>query len=426
MIDILRESRSRQVMLSGAILSVIAVLAQPTPAAAGTLVGIGGKCADVKGAATADGTPVNLFECHADGNQQWNFEPIPPFFRVRGLAEKCLRPEAGGNSQLVIGPCDGMEDRWLPGAEFPNGFTLVHVSTGQCMDVENESTANGTPINLFPCHGRSNQRWTYVPDTPVIPEPGSLVGIGDTCLDVEGAVDADGTPVNIYECNGAENQYWEFVPVAPFYWVKGFGGKCLVPGVPDPMGDPTVVIGPCGGLDSRWQPDARFPSGFTLIHVSTGLCLDVENASAANSTPTNLYPCHGDLNQLWTYEQSSTDPSVCFERPTQLCLNHQRFKVEVEWEDFAGETGPGRVLPFGSDDSGLFWFFSESNWELLVKVLDGCGINNRFWVFAAATTDVRYTLQVTDTATGTVRRYVNPLGTASAAVADTGAFATCP
>jgi hypothetical protein len=26
----------------------------------------------------------------------------------------------------------------------------------------------------------------------------------------------------------------------------------------------------------------------------------------------------------------------------------------------------------GTDDSALFWFFEESNWEMLVKVLDGC------------------------------------------------------
>ena len=36
--------------------------------------------------------------------------------------------------------------------------------------------------------------------------------------------------------------------------------------------------------------------------------------------------------------------------------------------------------------SGLFWFFSDTNWEVMVKALNGCGLNNRYWIFSAATT----------------------------------------
>lgn len=83
-------------------------------------------------------------------------------------------------------------------------------------------------------------------------------------------------------------------------------------------------------------------------------------------------------------------------------------------------------MVLGVRDSGLFWFFSASNWELLVKVLDGCSLNGHFWVFSAATTNVEYTLRVTDTRTGEVKVYLNPLGVAADAITDTGAFATCP
>ncbi|MEM7353197.1 MAG: hypothetical protein AAF657_20550, partial [Acidobacteriota bacterium] len=109
----------------------------------------------------------------------------------------------------------------------------------------------------------------------------------------------------------------------------------------------------------------------------------------------------------------------------EILLNQNRFRVEVSWRDFAGGTGSG-TLAVRSDDSAVIWFFDANNWELLVKVLDACGFNNRFWVFAAATTDVEYTLTVTDTQTGSVRQYTNPLGTAAAATTDTDAFATCP
>jgi len=79
-----------------------------------------------------------------------------------------------------------------------------------------------------------------------------------------------------------------------------------------------------------------------------------------------------------------------------------------------------------SEDSGLFWFFASTNWELLVKVLDGCSENGHYWVLAAATTNVEYTLTVTDTQTGETFVAQNPLGRNSPAAIDTRAFGTCP
>jgi hypothetical protein len=109
-----------------------------------------------------------------------------------------------------------------------------------------------------------------------------------------------------------------------------------------------------------------------------------------------------------------------------LCLNNERFGVQITWRDFQGQTGVGTVVKGGTDDSGLFWFFSSDNWEVLVKVLDGCDINQYYWVFASATTNVEYTLTVTDTQTQAVAQYTNPLGTAADALTDTAAFETCP
>lgn len=110
-----------------------------------------------------------------------------------------------------------------------------------------------------------------------------------------------------------------------------------------------------------------------------------------------------------------------------VCLQGGRFHVEVEWRR-GSEQGQGTAVEprEASDDSALLWFFDASNWEMLVKVLDGCSINDRFWIYAAATTDVGYTLRVTDTKNGTIREHVNPDGTAAAAITDTQAFATCP
>jgi len=123
---------------------------------------------------------------------------------------------------------------------------------------------------------------------------------------------------------------------------------------------------------------------------------------------------------------TGTPTPPCTPDATTLCLNNDRFQVRVDWRTAQGATGQGQVVPFGSDDSGLFFFFGANNWEMLLKVLNGCGINNRYWVFAAATTDVEYTLTVTDTQADKTKEYFNPQKTASPAITDTAAFATCP
>ena len=104
-----------------------------------------------------------------------------------------------------------------------------------------------------------------------------------------------------------------------------------------------------------------------------------------------------------------------------------RFRVWVTGTDFTLTPFIGRTAPLASTDSAIFWFFNPANFELLVKIVDGCGANGRFWVFYAATTNVDFYLYVDDTwdsAPGIY--YHNPLGTQFAtSVADSDAFATC-
>ncbi len=400
-------------------------LVSPTPAEAGSMVGLGAKCLDVEGGSTADGTPVVLWECNGGQNQQWQLAASGSSFRIRGIGDKCLRPaNPGGDSPLSIGPCDGVEDLWRAGVGFPDSFAWIHLESGQCIDVEAGNAANGTPIILFACNGNSNQQWHFNDDVGSLFPPGSLVGLDGKCADVEGAGTADGTPVVLWDCEGSENQTWEIEGTGASARFRGLADKCLQPA--DSVAGSQLVIRPCEGANDRWQYTGSAPVLTTLMHVSSGLCMDVEDSSTQNGTPLILFPCHGQPNQIWSFEPETVNPSICYNTTRTLCLNGRRFKVEVEWEDFEGNLGDGRVLGFRSDDSGLFWFFDLNNWELLVKVLDGCRINDHFWVFSAATTNVKYTLKVTDTQTGVLQTYVNPLGQSADAVTDTEAFATCP
>lgn len=104
-----------------------------------------------------------------------------------------------------------------------------------------------------------------------------------------------------------------------------------------------------------------------------------------------------------------------------LCLVGRRFYVRVEWRDQrTGRHGEGRAVR-GTDNTGYFWFFNEANLELVVKVLNGGGVNGSYWVFYGALSDVEYTISVTDTTTGQVRDYTNEAGNICGG-ADTSAF----
>jgi hypothetical protein len=108
--------------------------------------------------------------------------------------------------------------------------------------------------------------------------------------------------------------------------------------------------------------------------------------------------------------------------PEELSLMGGRFRVEVAWADHRnlGRAGTGRAV-VGSDQSGYFWFFKPSNIELVVKVMDGRKVNDRFWVFFGSLSDVEYDITVTDTDTGQAKSYHNA-GGSTCGQFDTAAF----
>jgi hypothetical protein len=118
-------------------------------------------------------------------------------------------------------------------------------------------------------------------------------------------------------------------------------------------------------------------------------------------------------------------PGPCVADLQTLCLR-DRFRVQAAWRAADGRAGAASVLPVSTGDSGLFWFASPDNLELLVKALDGCAQNGHYWIFAGPATDLQFLLTVTDTSTGKVKVYFNPLGEVPRAVTDSAAFADCP
>ena len=95
-------------------------------------------------------------------------------------------------------------------------------------------------------------------------------------------------------------------------------------------------------------------------------------------------------------------------------------EVSMCWwrADGVGGTVAGEML---DGASALFWFFERGNPEVLVKVLDGCGLNGHRWVFASGATDLGYEFKVA-APDGRIGTYENWPGRYSLPTRDLKAF----
>lgn len=110
---------------------------------------------------------------------------------------------------------------------------------------------------------------------------------------------------------------------------------------------------------------------------------------------------------------------------TDLHLLGERFRVSATWRTADGASGAAQAVPLTSE-TGLFWFFSATNVELIVKVLDACAPPfQSFWVYASGLTDVEVDLTVVDTWSGQSKTYHRPRGMLFAPLADTSTFKGC-
>ncbi|WP_410623625.1 ricin-type beta-trefoil lectin domain protein [Amycolatopsis sp. cmx-8-4] len=116
--------------------------------------GIAGKCLDVNGGNSANGTTAQVWGCNATVAQLWS--------------------------------------------NFPDGTMQA---LGKCLDATGYGTANGTPVAIWDCHGGSNQQWQ--PYNGGYRNPAS-----GRCLDDPASSAVDGTQLVLWDCNGGPNQKW--------------------------------------------------------------------------------------------------------------------------------------------------------------------------------------------------------------------------
>jgi cytochrome c len=86
---------------------------------------------------------------------------------------------------------------------------------GECIDVQDGVTADGTPIVVVQCHGSSNERW-FIKSGVISENFGS-------CIDVQGSAPNDGSAIILVTCSGTLSQQWRISDGQ----IVGMGNKCL-------------------------------------------------------------------------------------------------------------------------------------------------------------------------------------------------------
>ncbi|WP_033443072.1 RICIN domain-containing protein [Saccharothrix sp. NRRL B-16314] len=126
------------------------------PGAVTIVGGQSGRCVDIPGTATTNGTQAQLWDCHGGTNQRFT--------------------HTAGKQLQVAGT--------------------------KCLDANNQGTSNGTTVVIWDCNGQTNQQWN-------VNTNGTITGVqSGLCLDANAAGTANGTKVILWACNGGANQQW--------------------------------------------------------------------------------------------------------------------------------------------------------------------------------------------------------------------------
>jgi CSLREA domain-containing protein len=221
--------------------------------------------------------------------------------------------------------------------------------------------------------------------------------------------------------NSPHSDCWGMLPRGGAHNLFGIGNECS-PGPDDLAGTAAQP------LDPRLSPlgDHGGPTP-THVPLPDSPAVDLPSASCPGADQRGRpRPADGDLDGTAHCDAGAVERlPACQPDEHTLCLGAgDRFRITARWTVFP-ESGSARSVPLALD-TGAFWFFAADNLELTVKVLDGCGLNQRFWVFLSGLTDVGVEVSVEDTATGNTWTHSHAAGTPLQPRLDTDALESCP
>ena len=204
-------------------------------------------------------------------------------------------------------------------------------------------------------------------------------------------------------------------------WVPCLAGTTLAHEVGHNLGlvhqPENVTINPFVPFGHGYQGQTKFvghhrtimhATGGSTAHFSTSEPLHgriLGNADVSDATRALRYTIPDAVRYSPTVvAKKNEDPQGFGCRPSRsrACLNERRFDVSARYSTQSVSRAPAKRLEtLGLGDSGaLFYFFGRDNPEMLLKVVNGCWLNDHWWVFGSAATDLVYEVAIDDLADG--------------------------
>jgi hypothetical protein len=189
------------------------------------------------------------------------------------------------------------------------------ISQGKCLDSPGSSASDHTPLQIYTCHGRSNQDWH-------LQASGQIQGIGGKCIDVPYSNPTDGNVVQLFTCHPGQNQQWHVTSSGE---IRGIGDKCL----------------------------------------------DIRGGAPVDGAAVQIYTCHGGPNQRWAFGlPQPVTAGVVIERTSDWCRTGEvihvfkhHFDIDGSTQKPTGQTGPSIVVKKGTIGTTLD--LEEDRWRWL-------------------------------------------------------------
>lgn len=328
------------------------------------IVGVGSqRCVTVTGAARTVGAGLSLRTCDETAEQKWDLTPVSegyvlgvylPTGDYSGDSAQYRSPELcaqGSGSSVALATCDLTPSQtWTLAA---NG-TIRNTGTGTCLNVDRATTANGSPLILYPCGTASNELWSFPEELrKSVMSLASVAGSNGASLGTGSAPagDSDQRTRGVVTTDiGAAKARWAFEDV------PGTGGGLLRNGDTGyclrwkATSQQTVLDEACNGDDSsyRWGP-TRLPNGAWKIQSQyTGECLDLSGGSTSAGTKVLTWSCNGSTNQQWRSVPNPLpeEPSVTVNR---LPANAAMFGKATQSSTYNELGGPSNAIDGNPD-----------------------------------------------------------------------------
>jgi hypothetical protein len=274
-----------------------------------------GKCMEVAGAGTANGSNVQQWSCEPNAkHHQWQFTAVGNgYYKIINVNSGKVLDVAGistadGANLYQWDNLNGSNQKWKPVPQSDGSYQLVAAHSNKCADVWG-AAADGVNIAQHGCHTGTNQRFTLTPVTAAAPATTSLPeGIylvkavhSDKCMQVIGARLVIGVNTEQWSCDAAaKHQQWRFVAVGNGYYkiININSGKVLdVWGVSAADTMPLWQMDDYNRDNQKWKPVLQSDGSYQLVALHSNKCGTVTNAATADGAGIAQYPCGTGANQ---------------------------------------------------------------------------------------------------------------------------------